>query len=93
MTDMTKDDFELVSQIANRALKMYKQFPDIRDDKIDVMLDVEKTHDQIPLDFEKFLRFDDSNFAHDMFGIRQYMDRATATLGGCFLPRCSLPSS
>lgn len=93
MTDMTRKDFETLSAIADRALTLYAQIPEIRDKKIDVCMDIENAHDQIPLNLEQLLTFDEGNFAHDIFGIRRHMDRGTATLGDCFVPRCAFGSS
>lgn len=41
------------------------------------------------VDLGRLLDFDDFNFAHDVFGIQQHIDRGTGELAHCFLPRCS----
>lgn len=91
MTDTTRQDFETMSVIANRALVLYAVVGRgrIRDKKLDVMMDIEHAHDDTPLDLEKFANFDDGNFAHDMLGIRRHMNRQTGELEDCFLPRCA----
>lgn len=40
------------------------------------------------LDFAKLLAFPDADFAHDVFGVRRYIDRETGRITGHFLPRC-----
>lgn len=42
-----------------------------------------------PLDFEKWLTFDDASFMHDFHGISRFIDRDTGRLTECFDPRCS----
>ena len=32
----------------------------------------------------------DSDFAHDFFGIQRHIDRSTGKLQDCFVPRCAL---
>lgn len=100
MTETTKQDFETMSEIANRALTMYaraatiaelRQYNPIRDDKLTVMMDLESANDCIPLDLDKFLSFDDGNFGHDMFGIRRHLNRETKQLENSFVPRCAIP--
>ncbi len=44
-----------------------------------------------PLDLRKLLDAPEPHFAHDVFGIRRYLDRTTGKLRGFFNPRCSLP--
>lgn len=42
-----------------------------------------------PLDLDALLDADDFDFAHDLFGIRENINRKTGELGNCFLPRCA----
>jgi hypothetical protein len=57
----------------------------------DQMMDLEAVHSNgCPLDFDKLLSFDDGNFAHDVLGIRQHIDRETGQLAGYFMPRCAM---
>ena len=86
MTDR-KEDFLLMSEIANRGLG-FGAGPK----KLDLMMDIEYTNDVIPLDLEKFLAFDDGDFGHDIFGIVANFNRTTLQMDNSFLPRCALPS-
>ena len=52
------------------------------------MMDVTATHNQgAPLQLRQLLAADDGDFAHDVFGIRRWLDRDTGKLAGCFTPR------
>lgn len=42
-----------------------------------------------PLDLKALLEADDFNFCHDVFGIRNHINRATGQLENCFSPRFS----
>ncbi len=90
-----KHDFLLMSEIANRGLSMVNDLLAISGTKIkklDLMMDIEYTNDEIPLDLEKFLAFDDGDFGHDITGIFSNFNRETLKMDNFFLPRCALPS-
>ncbi len=42
-----------------------------------------------PLKLDELLKAEDFDFAHDVFGIRRYINRKTGKLENCFLPRFS----
>lgn len=42
------------------------------------------------LDLQQLLDADDFNFSHDVFGIREHLDRETGKLKNCFSPRFSI---
>lgn len=87
---MDRHDIETMSQIADRALAKMKIVHKVgKFKKIDLMMDLEYTNDDIKLDFDKFLAFDDFNFFHDMFGIVQNFNRETLQMDNCFVPRCA----
>ena len=83
---MNRHKIDAISAIADRALGLQSAHK-----KLDLMMDVEYTHDVCPLDLDKFLAFEDGDFAHDIFGIVANFNRQTLQLDNCFLPRCSLP--
>lgn len=61
-------------------------------DRLTCEMDIRAAHaNGTPLNFDKFLAFDDFNFTHDIVGIARHMDRETGELGGYFLPRCARP--
>jgi len=99
MPELTKDDCNKISLIANKAtdfLNMVFAQPDVIEDlgkitvkKIDIVMDLEFVNDICPLDLDLLIKFNNSNFAHDIFGIWKHFDRATKTLKDGFMPRCA----
>lgn len=81
----SRDDLQLISQIAKRAI--HGGFLPPGEKLIDFMLDIEYTHAETPLKLAELLDADPGNFAHDIHGIYEHLDRNTKKLGGCFLPR------
>lgn len=58
----------------------------------DFCMDLAATHaNGMPLDLEKLLAFPDFDFSHDVFGIREHLDRSTGQLLHCFVPRSAKP--
>lgn len=86
MAIVTRNDYKLVALIAQRAFNSNKE--------IDVMsceMDLCAVHENsVKLDFAKLLAADEFNFRHDVYGIINHMNRKTARLENCFLPRCSV---
>lgn len=56
-------------------------------DKMSTMMDVQASHALNPLRLNDLLGADDFNFAHDIYGIANHIDRDTGELTDCFLPR------
>lgn len=57
-------------------------------DQSTAVMDIDACHSNgCSLQLDKLLNADDANFAHDVFGIRRFIDRTTGKLDGCFLPR------
>jgi hypothetical protein len=82
----TKQETMLVTRIAKRAMAM----TDEPVDYLSLVMDLEAAHSNgNPIQFEKLLKADDFNFAHDVFGIMRHINRATGKLMNCFSPRCS----
>lgn len=86
---MNRHDFETMSKIANRGLPVIRNITPNKVEKLDLMMDLEYTNDDIELDLDKFLAFDDGNFNHDISGIYANFNRETLKMDNCFLPRCS----
>ena len=83
----TREEMELESKIANRAIAMAKELG-MDYDKMTAVMDIDACHNNgCPLNLQGLLDADDFNFAHDVFGIRAYIDRTTGELANCFLPR------
>lgn len=56
-------------------------------DRMSRMMDLEAVHQELDMDWQRLLDAKDGDFMHDVCGIHGHMDRSTATLGDCFLPR------
>ncbi len=87
--DAPVGDSRKIAQIADRALR--KRLG-ISYTKTDIMMDLTACHlNGCELDLEQLLASGDGDFAHDVFGIRRFLDRTRGTLTECFLPRCAKP--
>jgi hypothetical protein len=81
----TKEYFDLILACVKRAEKEGLAYLD----RISMEMDLECADNNVGLDFNKLLSFDKFNFAHDICGIRNNINRATAKIENCFLPRCA----
>ncbi|OFY44098.1 MAG: hypothetical protein A2X18_07655 [Bacteroidetes bacterium GWF2_40_14] len=80
---MEEDD--LISKIVKRAQSELHI-----EDGLSLSMDLSATHSNgTPIDFVKLLGFDQFNFAHDITGIMNCIDRTDGTLQNFFLPRSS----
>lgn len=87
----TKFEMKVILDIAERAHALAKKFA-VSYEWQTIIMDLEACHcTGCPLDLQKLLDAPDSDFGHDIFGIRRHMDRSTGELRDCFLPRCTLP--
>lgn len=77
-----KEEFITISEIAKRAKALGHP-----DDLLTINMDIDAVHREIGLKLNELLKADDFNFAHDVFGIRRHINRRTAKLENCFLPR------
>lgn len=85
----TKDESKKAHLIAVRANRLNAEYP-----VCDAEMDIIATHlNGCPLRLDELLTASDADFAHDVFGIRRFLDRQTGALGDCFDPRYSVPSA
>lgn len=92
--DASKEDADAITLIVNRAMALAKKHGNPIHDKLSLRMDVTACHcNGCALDLQKLLAFDDFNFVHDVFGIRNHIDRETGKLTRCFLPRCHARSA
>jgi hypothetical protein len=84
--EFTPAEDEHVQKIIDRAVKMGKKHG-VKVDRHSLDIDLSAAHRQYPLRLASLADADDFTFSHDVFGIIQHMDRATGTLGDCFIPR------
>ena len=84
-------DERIIHQIVDRAMELYNAVQ-VDDDRTTCLMDITACHlNACPLDLQKLLDADDGNFAHDVLGIRRHINRNTAQLEDCFIPRCAKP--
>jgi len=82
--NMTSEDINNINIICKRVKN---SFPDI--DYVSLQMDLHAVHMcGCKLDFLKLLEFDEFNFAHDIYGIMNHINRESGELKKCFLPRC-----
>lgn len=88
--DTTPEDMKLIHKIGKRMTIRYKEIHSMDLDLIDMEMDISAVHlNGCPLDLKKLFKADDFNFAHDVIGIMNNIDRTTGQLKNCFSPRCS----
>ena len=88
--DATKEEIQIIHKIAIRTVTMAKEELGIEYDLMTAQMDVTACHaNGNPLKLKELLKADDENFAHDVFGIRRYIDRETGELQNFFSPRYS----
>jgi len=81
-----KEDMELQSQIADRAVAMFKRFG-VRVSKSEMLMDLHYANKVCPLRWQELLEADDFNFSHDIGGIYKHFNRQTLKMEDCFVPR------
>lgn len=81
----TKADFEIIDAIAHRACNF------LAVDFQRIEMDIVACHlNGNPLDLQRLLEADTFEFAHDILGIKNHINRNTGELENCFVPRFSL---
>lgn len=85
--EVSKQDARIIRQIAERALLVLRR-AGANVDLMMVMMDLEAVHaNGCPLRLRELLTADAFNFAHDIVGIYNCLDRTTGTLTRHFQPR------
>lgn len=85
--DVTEAEGVLISRIADRAMVFARAYG-IDYPYRDCLMDLTATHaNGCPLKLGQLLDADQMNFTHDVFGIRNHIDRRTGQLNDCFCPR------
>ncbi len=83
------ETMEIEAKIAKRAVAMAKKMG-VKYTQMDAIMDIDACHSNgNPLKLLDLLQADDTNFAHDVFGIRRFIDRTSGKLTDCFVPRYS----
>lgn len=85
--NVTSADHDLIVALAERAVKIASRCGDTYP-KIDIIMDLTACHaNGTLLDLAGLLEADDFNFAHDVWGIGDHIDRVSGKLTRCFVPR------
>ena len=79
-----KEEFMTIAKICERAETMGLSDPQKRSN---LFMDLDKTNESVGLNLEGLLAADDMNFAHDVVGIQNHMNRSTGKLEDFFVPR------
>lgn len=78
----SKEDYLLINKIVDRALSL-----GLKRDKMSLDMDICAAHEKCPLRLEELLIADVFDFAHDIVGIINNLNRETGELENFFLPR------
>jgi hypothetical protein len=81
MPKITEEDYLIIAKIAKRAAGKWPR------PVINWSMDIESVHRQAPLRLKDLLNAEDDEFAHDLIGIYNNLDRVTGNLRGFFEPR------
>ena len=85
-----RDELITIHKITRRAARLAERVGIYDLDYMQLEMDITAAHcNGNPLDLDRLLLADDTNFGHDVFGIRKYIDRSTGKIGECFVPRYS----
>ena len=84
-----KQEFEIIVKICERAEEMDIVAPSANpgNRRMNLLMDLENAHKDVGLALGKLLEADDLNFAHDVIGIQNHMNRSTGKLEDFFIPR------
>lgn len=82
---MIPEEVELISKIADRAVKLAAKHGSLYV-KRDALMDLMYANECCPLNLSALLAADEANFAHDVFGINRHLNRRTLKLEDCFVP-------
>ena len=84
--EMSNDDVFLIGRIAKRAALLAMDCGnEIEAWQFELCLT--ESHELCPLKLSELFEANDGNFAHDVFGLWQHLDRETGQIKDCFLPR------
>lgn len=87
-------DFDASEQYAvGKILERAEKDPNLMEgrERLDVAMDLAAVHHHTPLRLMELAEADDFNFNHDMYGIRNHLDRETGELRR-FVPRFARPT-
>jgi len=81
-------DFATIGKVVDRYERLAASLGHTPQDRMSTVMDLCACHaNGNPIRWADLLAADDSNFAHDVFGIIRHVDRDTGVLGDFFSPR------
>lgn len=86
---LAEKESNLIKQIVERSHSL-GMAPDLTSLEMDL---VAVYQNDCLLDFEKLLKADDFDFAHDVCGIQNHINRDNGRLQNHFLPKCAKPDN
>lgn len=81
--EITKEQIELIVLIAKRAEKMEL----MAFERMSLIMDLQTAHEEFNLRLQELLDADDYNFAHDIVGIQNNINRLERKMKNIFVPR------
>jgi len=85
--ELPKKDYSLICRLTDRAMRYYAS-KGMKEEWRRVAMDITACHNNgCRLRLADWLAADEFNFLHDLFGIRNNLNRRTGKLDGLFLPR------
>lgn len=84
--DISLEDRAIVLKIVHRA---WPQVRDLYKSKLDLEMDIVAVHcNHMKLNLLRFAEASQMDFFHDIYGIKDHLNRQTGKLEDHFLPRC-----
>jgi hypothetical protein len=85
--NISRKDLDTILLIVERV---FTEFPNYPDDKRSLLMDLNACHTNgCPLDLAGLLTMPRLDFSHDIYGLRQHLNRETGKLEDFFVPRCA----
>lgn len=86
--EITHEDHDLLMRVVDRAINELNGYPD---EPRTLIMDLNACHaNGCPLDFAGLLTAHLGDFSHDIYGVREHINRQTGKLEDCFVPRYAL---
>lgn len=88
--NMTQGDRDAIQRIVGRAVTngLYQDADSDANAIVEATMDICACHHNgCPLDLEGLLNASNTEFGHDITGIRKHLNHETGKLNDCFLPR------
>jgi len=91
--ELARGEAALIHKIVLRAEFLSRELGHEPPSRLELSMDLAMCHvNSCPLQLDELLVARDSDFAHDVFGIRRHLDRAGGRLRDGFTPRFASPA-